>query len=342
MVLHSTLPRSLTIDGYSCRVWYKGQPLICNLCNIQGHKSAVCPNKDKCRRCGEQGHFARNCSRDLSSSREDPVAPPAPSDGAGAEPGSDVRSNDQNTQSNEHNNGVDVSNENTQSDINMQNVQINENVNEIQSSDHQNELTVEGGASVDSFPDLGNDPDVDANAEPAEKARCNGVSPLTGATPPVAQGAWGESNVSPSDNYLFTCGQPMSQDAVVNPNEASDSQCVAAEARVTAVENDVVASGDASSASRSILQDVEPVLSSPGQVSREPPPDSSPYGSRELKTKVKSVVSGILQKNRPSPVSGAKPLPRAGGYQLQRSGSHSKLPVVIANRPSSRSRNKKT
>lgn len=330
LVLHSTLPRSLTIDGYSCRVWYKGQPLICNLCNIQGHKSAVCPNKDKCRRCGEQGHFARNCSKDLSSSREDPVAPPAPSDGAGTEPGS-VRSNDQNTQSNEHNN-VDVSNENTQSDINMQNVQINENVNEIQSSDHQNELTVEG---VDPSLDLGNDPDVDADAGSAEKE--NGIS-----TKARCGGAWGESNVSPSDDYLFTCGQPMSQDTVINTSEASDSQCVAAEARVTAVENDVVASGDASSASQSILQDVEPVLSSSGQVSREPPPESSPYGSRELKTKVKSVVSGILQKNRPSPVSGAKPSPRAGGYQLQRSGSHSKLPVVIANRPSSRLRNKKT
>ena len=156
----------------------------------------------------------------------------------------------------------------------------------------------------------------------------------------------GESNVSPSHDYLFTCGQPMSQDAVVNPNDASDSQRVAAEARATAVqnENDVVVTGDANSASQSILQDVERVvLSSPGQVSREPPPNLSPYGSRELKTKVKSVVSGILQKNRPSPVSGAKPPPRAGGYQLQSSGSHSKLPVVIANRPSSsRSKTKKT
>lgn len=347
MVLNSTLPRSLTIDGYPCRVWYKGQPLICNLCNIQGHKSAVCPNKDKCRRCGEQGHFARNCSKDLSSSREDPVAPPAPSDGAGAESGSGVQCNDQNAQSKEHNN-VDVSNENAQSDINMQNVQISENVNEIQSSDHQNELTVEG-ASVDPVPDLGNDPNVNADAESVEKengistkAGCDGVSSLAGATPLVAQGAWGDSNVSPSDSYLFTCGQPMSQDVVVNPNEASDSQCVAAVAHATAVENDVVASGDASSASQSILQDVEPVLSSSGQASREPPPDSSPYGSRELKTKVKSVVSGILQKNRPSPVSGVKPPPRAGSYQLQRSSSHSRLPVVIANRPSSRSRNKKT
>ena len=56
-----TLPRYITIDGYNCRMWYRGQPLICNLCALQGHKSANCPNKDKCRHCGEVGHFARAC-----------------------------------------------------------------------------------------------------------------------------------------------------------------------------------------------------------------------------------------------------------------------------------------
>ena len=56
-------PRSLTINGYICRVWYKGQPLVCNLCGVQGHKSSACPNRDKCRRCGEAGHFARACPR---------------------------------------------------------------------------------------------------------------------------------------------------------------------------------------------------------------------------------------------------------------------------------------
>ena len=85
MLLNSTLPRGLTIDGYPCHVWYKGQPLVCNLCNVQGHKSAVCPNKDKCRWCGQQGHFARNCSRvlgpSLASSGEDPVASSMPPDG---------------------------------------------------------------------------------------------------------------------------------------------------------------------------------------------------------------------------------------------------------------------
>ena len=61
LVLKANPPRSLLIGGYLCRVWYKGQPLVCNLCGVQGHKSANCPNRDKCRLCGESGHFARQC-----------------------------------------------------------------------------------------------------------------------------------------------------------------------------------------------------------------------------------------------------------------------------------------
>ena len=61
VTLVATPPRFITINGYLCRIWYKGQSLICNLCGVQGHKSAGCPNKDKYRRCGEVGHFARSC-----------------------------------------------------------------------------------------------------------------------------------------------------------------------------------------------------------------------------------------------------------------------------------------
>ena len=46
------------------RLWYSGQPLVCNLCAVQGHSSANCPNKDKCRKCGKTGQFARNCTFD--------------------------------------------------------------------------------------------------------------------------------------------------------------------------------------------------------------------------------------------------------------------------------------
>ena len=37
-------------------------PLFANLCAVQGHRSANCPNKDNCRKCGKTGHFARNCT----------------------------------------------------------------------------------------------------------------------------------------------------------------------------------------------------------------------------------------------------------------------------------------
>ena len=62
-------PRLVSIDGYFCRLWFKGQPIICNLCNVLGHKSADCPNRDKCRRCGVSGHFARSCPNARGSER---------------------------------------------------------------------------------------------------------------------------------------------------------------------------------------------------------------------------------------------------------------------------------
>ena len=67
VVLSGVLPCFLMVDGYLCRLWYRGQPLVCNLCAVQGHRSANCPNKDKCRKCGKSGHFARNCTFDGSA-----------------------------------------------------------------------------------------------------------------------------------------------------------------------------------------------------------------------------------------------------------------------------------
>ena len=67
VLLSGVLPRFLMVDGYFCRLWYRGQPLVCNLCAVQGHRSANCPNKDKCRKCGKTGHFARNCTFDGSA-----------------------------------------------------------------------------------------------------------------------------------------------------------------------------------------------------------------------------------------------------------------------------------
>ena len=72
------------VDRYLFRLWYRGQPLVCNLCAVQGHSSANGPNKDKCRKCGKTGHFARNCTFD-GSAVDSADSPPLASSSQSAE-----------------------------------------------------------------------------------------------------------------------------------------------------------------------------------------------------------------------------------------------------------------
>ena len=85
VVLTGTLPRYLIVECYLVRLWYRSQPLVRNLCALQGHKSGDCPNRDKCLKCGQSGHFARNCSGNLSSAYNADFPPLRPSSEAAAE-----------------------------------------------------------------------------------------------------------------------------------------------------------------------------------------------------------------------------------------------------------------
>lgn len=60
MIRRNHIPRFVIINGYRCKVWYKGQPLKCDTCNGD-HKAASCPHKSKCLWCGDEGHFACHC-----------------------------------------------------------------------------------------------------------------------------------------------------------------------------------------------------------------------------------------------------------------------------------------
>ena len=62
MVVEREIPSQLTIRGFPCRVWYKGQPVRCNICRDVGHLAASCPNKGICGRCKEPGHTTGQCS----------------------------------------------------------------------------------------------------------------------------------------------------------------------------------------------------------------------------------------------------------------------------------------
>jgi len=74
MIRRNHIPRFVIINGYRCKVWYKGQPLKCDICNGD-HKAASCPHKGKCLWCGDEGHFARNCANPWGKS-----VPPADPD----------------------------------------------------------------------------------------------------------------------------------------------------------------------------------------------------------------------------------------------------------------------
>ena len=61
MVRSSPIPRSLVIAGVRCKIWYRGQPVTCDVCREVGHVAAKCPNKGRCFHCRQQGHVARDC-----------------------------------------------------------------------------------------------------------------------------------------------------------------------------------------------------------------------------------------------------------------------------------------
>ena len=59
--LRRSIPRFLRIRSFRCKVWYRGQPVYCDICKEATHIASSCPYKGKCLSCEGVGHFARNC-----------------------------------------------------------------------------------------------------------------------------------------------------------------------------------------------------------------------------------------------------------------------------------------
>lgn len=77
MVVRQEIPRFISVRGVRCKVWYRGQPLRCDLCRKVGHRSAVCPVKGECFKCAREGHLARNCPNPaMAPAAIEPVADP--------------------------------------------------------------------------------------------------------------------------------------------------------------------------------------------------------------------------------------------------------------------------
>ena len=79
MVVEREIPSQQSIRGFPCRIWYKGQPIRCNICREVGHLAASCPNKGLCRRCKEPGHTAGQCTRAWNTAQTSVPAAAGPS-----------------------------------------------------------------------------------------------------------------------------------------------------------------------------------------------------------------------------------------------------------------------
>ena len=79
MVVEREFPSQLSIRGFPCRFWYKGQPVRCNICRDIGHLAANWPNKGLCRRCKEPGHTAGQCVKAWNTAQVSLLAGTGPS-----------------------------------------------------------------------------------------------------------------------------------------------------------------------------------------------------------------------------------------------------------------------
>ena len=59
--LRRSIPQFLRIRSFRCKVWYRGQPVYCDICKEATHIASNCPFKGKCLSCEGVGHFARSC-----------------------------------------------------------------------------------------------------------------------------------------------------------------------------------------------------------------------------------------------------------------------------------------
>jgi len=161
---------------------------------VQDHKPADCPNKDKCYRCGASGHFACNCTNAWGTAA------------TGVNPSLSEQASGQSDPVP----GQTFSGQ----------------------GDPAPEQTSVGYTSLPSITGVNM---ASPRAVAADPSKGDPLLVPLGVPPAVQETLSGDcSEVSPSDAYLFTCGQPMSEDVASDVVEVSYCRCISAEASLAA------------------------------------------------------------------------------------------------------------
>ena len=316
IILDKAPPRMVSINSYICRTWYRGQPLICNLCGTQGHKSANCPNKDKCRLCGKEGHMARSCPNPWGPPRRFPIrdgdcgTAPANTDGDSGQVDA----------------GVDNTPAPEQATTSFDNAPV-PNTSEQQAPG-------DSAASQDSV---------------ADDVLLNAVDPASHEASPsgVASGSLNESSDSASilakgsqEIGEFSSSQSLADSQPISDfSEESQSQSILRDVRIEVVDSGSVARTDcpagslsleeisdavlASSSDRASLADSVEEMDSSVCRKRKDRPDPDPSGGRRSSRS----KSSEPVKRRPRTTVSCSPSP-------SRRGVHVRLPLVANPRPS--------
>ena len=61
IVRNGHIPRFLIINGIRCKIWYREQPVLCDICRDSSHKAVSCALRGKCTHCKQEGHVRRDC-----------------------------------------------------------------------------------------------------------------------------------------------------------------------------------------------------------------------------------------------------------------------------------------